>query len=74
MKRFQDGNDMSTLLEPSLLKSPVAIIKDEAEKYLMLASENLAVIERELNSNAPKTKQSIESLQLIVSYLALRKN
>jgi octaprenyl-diphosphate synthase len=74
MKSFQAGNDMTALLVPTIMKSPVAIIKSEAEKYLMLASENLAVIERELNSNDPKTKQSIESLQLIVSYLAFRKN
>jgi geranylgeranyl pyrophosphate synthase len=74
MKRFQEGADMSSLLDSSLMKSPVATIKLEAEKYLMMASENLAAIERELNSNDPKTKQSIESLQLIVSYLALRKN
>jgi octaprenyl-diphosphate synthase len=74
MKSFQAGNDMTALLVPTIMKSPLAIIKSEAEKYLMLASENLAVIERELNSNDPKTKQSIESLQLIVSYLALRKN
>lgn len=74
MKRFQEGTDMSTLLEPTIMKTPVSAIKAEAEKYLMLASENLNAIERELNSSNPKTKQSIESLQLIVSYLALRKN
>jgi geranylgeranyl pyrophosphate synthase len=74
MGRFQEGADMSSLLDSALMKTPVATIKLEAEKYLMLANENLLAIERELNSSDPKTKQSIESLQLIVSYLALRKN
>jgi geranylgeranyl pyrophosphate synthase len=74
MKKFQDGNDMTGLLDSQIMKSPVAAIKAEAEKYLLLANENLMVLERELNSNDPKTKQSIESLQLIVSYLALRKS
>jgi octaprenyl-diphosphate synthase len=74
MKRFQDGTDMSSLLDPSLMLNPVSTIKSEAENFLMLAGQNLLIIEKELNSNDPKTKQSIESLQLIVSYLALRKN
>jgi geranylgeranyl pyrophosphate synthase len=74
MKKFQDGNDMTGLLDSQIMKAPVATIKAEAEKYLLLANENLMVLERELNSNDPKTKQSIESLQLIVSYLALRKS
>jgi geranylgeranyl pyrophosphate synthase len=74
MKKFQDGNDMTGLLDSKIMKAPVATIKAEAEKYLLLANENLMVLERELNSNDPKTKQSIESLQLIVSYLALRKS
>lgn len=72
--RFQSGEDMSTLLDSVMMKQPVSTIKLEAEKYLLLATENLMCIERELNSSDPKTKQSIESLQLIVSYLALRKN
>jgi octaprenyl-diphosphate synthase len=74
MKRFKEGSDMSSLLDPSIMQGPLATIKLEAEKYLMLASKNLSVIENELNSSDSKTKRSIESLQLIVSYLAFRKN
>lgn len=74
MKRFKEGSDMSSLLEPTIMQGALNTIKLEAEKYLLQASQNLSNIEAELNSNDPKTKQSIESLQLIVSYLAFRKN
>ena len=74
MKRFKEGSDMSSLLEPAIMQGPLTTIKLEAEKYLLEASNNLSVIEAELSIKDEQSKLAIESLQLIVSYLAFRKN
>lgn len=70
--RFKNGENLIDLINPKDLDEAVEIIVATAHKHLEMAHGNLAKIDSLIN--LPDQKEALESLQLIISYLALRKS
>ena len=78
MKRFKNGEDLTGLLTNIDIKPYVEKISIEAMTHLEDARKNLTMIEEHLSKytyqshEGEKLKSAIESLEVVMSYMALR--
>ena len=78
MKRFKNGEDLTGLLTNIDIKPYVEKISIEAMTHLEDARKNLTMIEEHLSKytyqshEGEKLKSAIESIEVVMSYMALR--